>query len=56
MRILEYAGLDTRGVQAQYKKLVAAIRRSANIKKLAGHSRYHCARLDDSNRLLFIAR
>jgi len=59
MRILEYAGLDTRRVQAQYKKVAAAIARddfrSAEVKKIGGGGQpYYRARLDDSNRLLFM--
>jgi len=58
-RILEYVGLDTRRVSAQYAKLTAAIRRgdfrSADVKKLAvsAATPYYRAKLDDSNRLVF---
>ena len=59
MRILEYVGLDTRGVTAQYRKAAEAIARedfrAAEVKKLAnlGHGKFYRARLDGANRLLF---
>jgi hypothetical protein len=52
MRILEYVGLDTRGVTAQYRRAAEAIGRAdfraAEIKKLAnlGHGKFYRARLD----------
>src|SRR5690606_16961368 len=59
MRILEYIGLDTRGVAAQYRKAADAIARadfrSAEVKKLKNlaHGKFYRARLDDADRLLF---
>lgn len=59
MRILEYIGLDARGVAAQYRKAAEAIARddfrAAEVKKLAnlGHGKFYRARLDGANRLLF---
>lgn len=60
MRVLEYAGLDTHRVKAQFAKVRAALERgdfrSAEVKKLgAGTAQgsFYRARLDDSNRLLF---
>ena len=59
MKILEYDGLDTTGVQTSYRKVIDAISRgdfhAAQVKKLAhiGHGKFYRARLDDSNRLLF---
>jgi hypothetical protein len=59
MKILEYTGLDTTRVEAQYRKVVEAIARddfrSAEVKKLAGlsHGKFYRARLDYANRLLF---
>jgi len=56
MRILEYRGLDTTGVAAQYDKVRRHLEqedfRAAQVKKLAPHGLYR-ARLDDANRLLF---
>lgn len=59
MRVLEYDGLDTRGVAAGYRKVKEALERgdfrSADVKKLASvtHGRFYRARLDLANRLLF---
>jgi hypothetical protein len=59
MRILEYTGLDTAGVAAQYRKATEAIARedfrAAEVKKLVnlGHGKFYRARLDGANRLLF---
>jgi hypothetical protein len=59
MRILEYIGLDTSGVDKAYRKVVQAIAagdfRAAQVKKLAnlGHGKFYRARLDDADRLLF---
>ena len=59
MRILEYSGLDTAGVAAQYRKATEAIARedfhAAEVKKLSNvrHGKLYRARLDGSNRLLF---
>jgi len=56
MRILEYRGLDTKAVTAQYEKVRRHLEeedfRAAQVKKLAPHDLYR-ARLDDANRLLF---
>ena len=57
MQILEYVGLDTARVKAQYNKVRAAIERDdfrqAEVKKLAGHGKLYRAKLDYANRLLF---
>lgn len=59
MRILEYSGLDTAGVSAQYQKVTEAIARedfsAADVKKLVSltHGKFYRARLDGSGRLLF---
>ena len=59
MRILEYSGLDTAGVVAQYRQATEAIARedfrAAEVKKLVnlGHGKFYRARLDGANRLLF---
>ena len=59
MRILEYTGLDTAGVAAQYRNATEAIARedfrAAEVKKLVnlGHGKFYRARLDGPNRLLF---
>lgn len=59
MKILEYVGLDTSRVKAQYKKVREAIERDdfrqADVKKLAnlGHGKFYRAKLDHANRLLF---
>lgn len=59
MRILEYVGLDIRGVTTRYRKATDAIARedfrAADVKKLAnlGHGKFYRARLDDADRLLF---
>lgn len=59
MRILEYSGLDTAGVAAQYRQATAAIARedfrAAEVKKLVNlpHGKFYRARLDGANRLLF---
>ena len=59
MRILEYTGLDTARVAAQYRRATEAIARedfrAAEVKKLVnlGHGKFYRARLDGANRLLF---
>lgn len=59
MKILEYAGLDTSRVQAQYRKVREAIERDdfrqADVKKLANsnHGQFYRAKLDYANRVLF---
>ena len=59
MRILEYSGLDTAGVTAQYHKATEAIARedfrAAEVKKLTslGHGKFYRARLNGADRLLF---
>lgn len=59
MRILEYIGLDTSRVKANYRKITEAISRgdfrAAQVKKLTNlsHGKYYRAKLDDANRLLF---
>ena len=59
MRILEYAGIDTARVRAQYEAAVAAIGRgdfrAAEVKKLTGPGggKFYRARLSDADRLLF---
>jgi len=59
LKVLEYVGLDTSRVRAQYEKVRAAVERDdfrqADVKKLAGasHGRFYRARLDYANRLLF---
>ena len=59
MRILEYSGLNTAGVAAQYRKAAEAIARedfcAAGVKKLGnlGHGKFYRARLNGTNRLLF---
>ncbi len=59
VRILEYSGLDTRGVAAHYRKVREAIAREdfsgAEVKKLVnlGQGKFYRARLDGANRLLF---
>ena len=59
MKILEYVGLDTSRVAAQYRRAVEAIARddfrSAEVKKLdnLGHGKFYRAKLDYTNRLLF---
>lgn len=59
MRILEYCGLDSSRVEAQYRKVCEAIGRgdwlSAEVKKLAGVAggKYYRAKLDRAGRLLF---
>ena len=59
MRILEYTGLDTADVAAQYRKATEAIARedfgAAEVKKLVNvaHGKFYRARLDGANRLLF---
>ena len=56
MRILEYTGLDTAGVAAQYRKATDAIARedfrAAEVKKLVNlrHGKFYRARLDGANR------
>ncbi|MFN0301125.1 MAG: ankyrin repeat domain-containing protein [Burkholderiales bacterium] len=59
MQILEYIGLDTTRVKAQYERIKAAIARDdfrqAEVKKLANlhHGKFYRAKLDHANRLLF---
>jgi hypothetical protein len=59
MKILEYIGLDTSRVSAQYRKATEAIARddfrSAEVKKLdhLRHGKFYRAKLDYTNRLLF---
>lgn len=59
VRILEYSGLDTSGVEVPYRKVTEAIERedfrAAEVKKLVnvGHGKFYRARLDGANRLLF---
>jgi len=59
VRVLEYSGLDTAGLETQYLKVAEAIARedfrAADVKKLVnlGHGKFYRARLDGSNRLLF---
>ncbi len=59
MKILEYIGLDTARVKANYLKVSALIARgdfrAAQVKKLGvnGAAKLYRAKLDDSNRLLF---
>jgi hypothetical protein len=56
MKILQYNDLDTSKVRRQYEKVIACLERddfsSAQVKKFIEHDLY-CARLDDSNRLIF---
>ena len=62
MRILEYIGLNTRGVEVAYQRVSQAIAvgdfRAAQVKKLVGpvgaqHTPYWRAKLNDADRLLF---
>jgi hypothetical protein len=59
MKILEYTGLDTSGVQSSYRKVVEGIARhdfrGAQVKKLANlsHGKFYRAKLGDADRLLF---
>jgi hypothetical protein len=59
MKILEYIGLDTSGVETAYRKVSNAIARddfrAAQVKKLAspGYARFYRARLNDADRLPF---
>ncbi len=59
MKILEYVGLDTTKVKAQYEKICVAIERDdfrqADVKKLTNltHGNFYRAKLDYGNRLLF---
>jgi Ankyrin repeats (3 copies)/Viral (Superfamily 1) RNA helicase len=59
VKILEYVGLDTSRVKAQYARLRDAIERDdfrqAEVKKLANvsHGKFYRAKLDYANRLLF---
>ena len=59
MKILEYVGLDTSCVKAQYQKVREAIERDdfrqAEVKKLANvsHGKFYRAKLDYANRVLF---
>jgi len=56
MKILEYNDIDCSKVRRQYEKVIGYIEkddfRSVSVKKFPEHDLY-CARLDDSNRLLF---
>jgi hypothetical protein len=59
MKILEYVGLDTSGVESGYRKVTEAIARNdfraAQVKKLvnSSHGNLYRAKLDDAGRLLF---
>jgi hypothetical protein len=59
MRLLEYTGLNTAGLTAQYRNASEAIARedfrAADVKKLANlrHGKFYRARLDGAHRLLF---
>lgn len=59
MKIVEYAGLDTSCVRAQYAKICVALERDdfrqAQVRKLVGvtHGAFYRAKLDYANRLLF---
>lgn len=59
MRILEYNGLDTAALVAQYRKVAEAIAaedfRAAHVKKLDNltHGKFYRARLNGADRLLF---
>ena len=59
MKILEYVGLDTMRVSAQYRRATEAIARddfgAVEVKKLdnLGHGKFYRAKLDYTNRLLF---
>jgi hypothetical protein len=59
MRILEYNGLDTAALAAQYRKVAEAIAdedfRAADVKKLDNltHGKFYRARLNGADRLLF---
>ena len=59
MQIVEYVGLDTSRVSAQYEKVRAALERDdfrqAQVKKLTNltHGHFYRAKLDYANRLLF---
>ncbi|WP_063890960.1 ankyrin repeat domain-containing protein [Burkholderia ubonensis] len=59
MKIVEYVGLDTSRVRAQYEKICAALERDdfrhAQVRKLVGvtHGAFYRAKLDYANRLLF---
>ena len=59
MKVLEYVGLDTSRVKAQYDRIRAAIERGdfrqAEVKKLSNvtHGKFYRAKLDYANRLLF---
>ena len=57
MRILEYAGLETSGLEEQYRRTTGAIARgdfrAAEAKKLDGHERLYRAKLDRTDRLIF---
>ncbi len=59
MKIVEYVGLDTSRVRAQYDKVCSALERDdfrqAQVKKLVGvtHGAFYRAKLDHTNRLLF---
>ncbi|MCX8070364.1 MAG: hypothetical protein N2738_07660, partial [Thermodesulfovibrionales bacterium] len=56
MKILEYSHIDYSKVKRQYEKVISYLQKddftSADVKKFTEHNLY-CARLDDSNRLLF---
>src|SRR5574337_892625 len=59
MRVLEYIGLDTRRVEAAYRKVVGAIAAgdfaAAQVRKLGDYpaGKLYRARLNDADRLLF---
>jgi hypothetical protein len=59
VKVLEYVGLDTSRVSAQYDRVREAIERDdfqqAEVKKLTGvsHGKFYRAKLDRANRLLF---
>ena len=58
MKILEYIGLDTPRVEAQYRKVCQALERDdfrqAEVKKFnVSHGKLYRAQLDYANRLLF---
>lgn len=57
MRILEYVGLDTSGLEDQYCRTREAIARgdfrAAEVRKLVGRERLYRAKLDRTDRLIF---
>jgi hypothetical protein len=60
IRILEYSGLDTKGLDVAYQKaktsIACGVFRAAQVKKLSHltHGKFYRARLNDADRLLFI--